>query len=324
MSTFEDSILYPEPQAEVTKPAPDFTAPAVLDGEITKVSLSDYRGKYVILFFYPKDFTFVCPTEIIAFSDRAEEFEKLNCQLIAASTDTEECHLAWIKTPRRKGGLGRMKIPILADTTKEIAARYGVLLHEAGIALRGLFIINPEGHIEHITINNLGIGRSVDETLRTLQAVQFVAEHGEVCPADWKPGSKTMQADAEGSLDYFESASSKDDDDEWGTKIQSVQSEKDFKDVTSKGKVVVEGYAPWCGKCRQITPYVEQLQEQHPGVKFVKLDTTAEPLEKLAASLGIKALPSFRFYQDGQPVGEEVTGYKKRLLGDAVDKLANQ
>ncbi|EFJ41051.1 hypothetical protein VOLCADRAFT_68651, partial [Volvox carteri f. nagariensis] len=178
---------------------------AVVDGEITKISLADYRGKYVCLFFYPKDFTFVCPTEIIAFSDRAKEFEALNCQLIAASTDTEECHLAWIRNPRNRGGLGFMQIPILADTTKAISARYGVLIEQLGIALRGLFIINPQGVVQHVTINDLPIGRSVDEALRTLQAIQFHAQHGEVCPANWKPGSKTMVADTEKSLEYFSS-----------------------------------------------------------------------------------------------------------------------
>ncbi|KAK9847598.1 hypothetical protein WJX84_004181, partial [Apatococcus fuscideae] len=130
------SIIYPPVEAKVGKEAPDFTAPAIVDGEMESISLQDYRGKYVILFFYPKDFTFVCPTEIIAFSDRAKEFEELNCQLIAASCDSEEVHLAWIKTPRSKGGLGHMQIPILADSTKEIAAKYGVLIEDAGIALR--------------------------------------------------------------------------------------------------------------------------------------------------------------------------------------------
>jgi alkyl hydroperoxide reductase subunit AhpC len=175
-----NTILYPDSEMEIGAPAPDFSAPAVVDGEITDVKMSDYKGKYVILFWYPKDFTFVCPTEIIAFSDRAKEFEALNCQLIAASTDTPEVHLAWIRTPRKRGGLGYMQIPILADVTKEIAARYGVLKRDVGIALRGLYIINPEGVVEHVTMNNFPVGRNVDEALRTLQAIQYVAEHGEV------------------------------------------------------------------------------------------------------------------------------------------------
>lgn len=142
---------------------------AVVDGEFKDISLDDYKGKFVVLFFYPKDWTFVCPTEIIAFSDRAREFEAIGCQLIAASTDTEESHLAWIKTSRKKGGLGHMNIPVLADTTKAIAARYGCLVPESGVALRGLYIINPEGVLEQIIVNNMPIGRSVDETLRLVQ-----------------------------------------------------------------------------------------------------------------------------------------------------------
>ncbi|KAK3270317.1 Peroxiredoxin-2, partial [Cymbomonas tetramitiformis] len=202
---FFSTIAYPSSSAFIGKQAPNFSAPAVIDGEISSVQLEQYRGKYVVLFFYPKDFTFVCPTEIIAFSDRAKEFEAINTQLIACSTDTEECHLAWIRTPRKKGGLGNMQIPIVADTTKAISADYGVLLEEAGIALRGLFIINPEGVLEQITVNNLPVGRSVDETLRLLTAFQFVAEHGEVCPADWTPGAKTMVPSTDGSVDFFAS-----------------------------------------------------------------------------------------------------------------------
>eukprot|EP00798_Chlamydomonas_sp_ICE-L_P015511 gene15511-21601_t len=149
---------------------------AVLDGEIKSISSEDYKGKYVCLFFYPKDFTFVCPTEIIAFSDRAKEFEALGCQVIAASTDTPECHLAWIRTPRNRGGLGYMQIPIIADVTKVISAKYGVLIEKEGIANRGLFIIDPQGKVCQITINDLPIGRSVDETIRLLSAIQFVAK----------------------------------------------------------------------------------------------------------------------------------------------------
>jgi len=156
-----------------------------------------------VLLFYPKDFTFVCPTEIIAFSDAAPRFKALNAEVLALSTDTEESHLAWIRTPRKRGGLGHMQIPIVADVTKAISADYGVLLEDIGIALRGLFLINPEGVLEQITVNNLPVGRSVDETLRLLQAFQFVAEHGEVCPAGWKPGERTMVAHPDGAMDYF-------------------------------------------------------------------------------------------------------------------------
>eukprot|EP00735_Rhodelphis_limneticus_P008898 TRINITY_DN2367_c0_g1::TRINITY_DN2367_c0_g1_i1::g.20772::m.20772 TRINITY_DN2367_c0_g1::TRINITY_DN2367_c0_g1_i1::g.20772 ORF type:complete len:211 (+),score=78.75,sp/Q9NL98/PRDX_ASCSU/63.68/4e-89,AhpC-TSA/PF00578.16/3.4e-37,Redoxin/PF08534.5/7.1e-16,1-cysPrx_C/PF10417.4/4.6e-14 TRINITY_DN2367_c0_g1_i1:47-634(+) len=189
----------------IGKPAPTFKAAAVINGEISSVDLEQYRGKWVILFFYPKDFTFVCPTEIIAFSEAAAEFSQLNAQLLAISTDTENCHLAWINTDRKKGGLGEMKIPVVADTTKSISRAYHVLNEELGIALRGLYIVDPNGILQQITINNLPVGRSVEEAKRLLQAFQFVAEHGEVCPANWKPGSKTMKADPKGSKSFFES-----------------------------------------------------------------------------------------------------------------------
>lgn len=192
---------------KIQQPAPAFTCTAVMpDKQFKNISLSDYRGKYVVLFFYPLDFTFVCPTEIIAFSDRVADFEAINTQVIAASCDSKYSHLAWTNTPRNKGGLGDMKIPIIADVTKKLATEYGVLIEEgedAGIPLRGLFIINPQGVLRQITMNDLPVGRSVDETIRLIQAFQFNDEHGEVCPANWKPGSKTMKDDPTKSLDYF-------------------------------------------------------------------------------------------------------------------------
>ena len=149
------------------------------DKQFKDISLSDYRGKYVVLFFYPLDFTFVCPTEIIAFSDRADEFAALNTQVIAASCDSKFSHLAWCNTDRKKGGLGEMKIPIIADITKKIATEYGVLIEDgpdAGIPLRGLFIINPSGILRQITMNDLPVGRSVDETIRLIQAFQVSSQ----------------------------------------------------------------------------------------------------------------------------------------------------
>ncbi|KAE8689943.1 2-Cys peroxiredoxin BAS1 [Hibiscus syriacus] len=158
--------------------APDFEAEAVFDQEFIKVKLSEYIGKkYVILFFYPLDFTFVCPTEITAFSDRYEEFEKLNTEILGVSIDSVFSHLAWVQTDRKSGGLGDLKYPLVSDVTKSISKSYGVLIPDQGIALRGLFIIDKEGVIQHSTINNLAIGRSVDETMRTLQALQYVQEN---------------------------------------------------------------------------------------------------------------------------------------------------
>ncbi|KAL8140990.1 hypothetical protein V2J09_007011 [Rumex salicifolius] len=179
--------------------APDFEAEAVFDQEFINVKLSDYIGKkYVILFFYPLDFTFVCPTEITAFSDRYAEFEKLNTEILGFS------HLAWVQTDRKSGGLGDLNYPLISDITKSISKSYDVLIPDQGIALRGLFIIDKEGVIQHSTVNNLGIGRSVDETLRTLQALQYVQENpDEVCPAGWKPGEKSMKPDPKLSKEYF-------------------------------------------------------------------------------------------------------------------------
>ncbi|CAO3591677.1 unnamed protein product [Absidia cylindrospora] len=190
-------------RAFIQQPAPQWTAPAVVDGEFKDVPLSDYKGKYVVFFWYPMDFTFVCPTEIIAFSDRIKEFEALDCAVIGASTDSEFSHLAWINTPRKEGGLGDMKIPLVADKTKSIAKSYGVLLENAGIALRGLFIIDPKGVLRQITINDLPVGRSVDETLRLVQAFKFTDEHGEVCPAGWNQGDKTIKPSVKDSKEYF-------------------------------------------------------------------------------------------------------------------------
>lgn len=187
--------------------APDFTATAVIDYEFKEIKLADYRGQYVVLFFYPLDFTFVCPTEIIAFSDRNEEFKALNTQVLGVSVDSVFSHLAWIQTERKLGGLGDLNYPLVADIKKEISTAYNVLVPEEGIALRGLYIIDKDGVIQHATINNLGFGRSVDETLRVLQAIQHVQSHpDEVCPAGWQPGDKTMNPDPVKSKEYFESA----------------------------------------------------------------------------------------------------------------------
>lgn len=187
----------------VGAPAPGFSAEAVFDQEFMTCNLSDYKGKYVVLFFYPLDFTFVCPTEITAFSDRHAEFAAINTEILGVSVDSQFSHLAWVQTERKAGGLGDLAYPLVSDLKKEIASSYDVLTDE-GIALRGLFIIDREGVVQHSTINNLAFGRNVDETLRVLQALQYVQENpDEVCPAGWKPGDKTMKPDPEGSKEYF-------------------------------------------------------------------------------------------------------------------------
>jgi peroxiredoxin 2/4 len=193
----------------VGQAAPDFSATAVVDQEFKTIKLSDYQGKYVVLFFYPLDFTFVCPTEIIAFSDRYGEFSSLNTEVLGVSVDSAFSHLAWVQTDRKSGGLGDINYPLVSDIKKEISSAYNVLDPEAGIALRGLFLIDKEGIIQHSTINNLAFGRNVDETLRILQAVQYVQSHpDEVCPAGWTPGDKTMVPDPEKSKEYFASLES--------------------------------------------------------------------------------------------------------------------
>ncbi|EKD41388.1 MAG: hypothetical protein ACD_73C00737G0002 [uncultured bacterium] len=186
----------------VQKSAPDFAADAVVGGDFKNIKLSDYKGKWVVLFFYPLDFTFVCPTEITAFSDRIQDFKKLGAEVLGCSVDSKFSHLAWTKVSRKEGGLGKIEYPLLGDITKKIAADYGVLL-DAGIALRGLFIIDPDGKIAYEVVHDLGIGRNVDETLRVLEAIQTVKKTGEVCPANWKTGSKTMVPDTEKSKNYF-------------------------------------------------------------------------------------------------------------------------
>uniref|UniRef100_A0A915M8D9 thioredoxin-dependent peroxiredoxin n=1 Tax=Meloidogyne javanica TaxID=6303 RepID=A0A915M8D9_MELJA len=190
-------------KAKIGKLAPEFTTDAVVDSDFKTVSLSDYKGKYVVLFFYPLDFTFVCPTEIIAFSERSGDFTKINVQLLACSTDSKFSHFEWINKPRKEGGLGEMKIPVLSDRNMKIARDYGVLKEDEGIAYRGLFIIDPKGILRQITINDLPVGRSVDETLRLVQAFQYTDKHGEVCPANWKPGSDTIKPDPNKSKEYF-------------------------------------------------------------------------------------------------------------------------
>jgi peroxiredoxin (alkyl hydroperoxide reductase subunit C) len=188
----------------VTKKAPDFKAQAVMpDGSFKEIALADYRGKkYVVLFFYPLDFTFVCPTEIIAFSEAASQFEALDTQLLGCSVDSQFTHLAWRSTPRTKGGLGEIKYPLVADLNKRIAADYDVLL-EGGVALRGLFLIDKEGVVRHQVVNDQPLGRNVDEVLRMVKALQFVEAHGEVCPANWQEGKATIKPNPKGSQEFF-------------------------------------------------------------------------------------------------------------------------
>ena len=189
----------------VTKPAPDFTATAVMPDNSFKedFTLSSFKGKYVCLFFYPLDFTFVCPSEILAFDKKLQEFKDKNCEVIGVSVDSHFTHLAWKRTPVQEGGIGDIQYPLVADLSKKISLSYGVLLEDMGVALRGLFIIDKEGIIRHQLVNDLPLGRSVDEALRVLEALQFHEKHGEVCPANWRPGEEAMKPTPEGVAEYL-------------------------------------------------------------------------------------------------------------------------
>jgi peroxiredoxin (alkyl hydroperoxide reductase subunit C) len=189
----------------IAREAPDFTATAVMpDGTIEpEFRLSDLRGKYVVLFFYPLDFTFVCPTEILEFHRKREEFRERGAEVVGVSVDSQFSHAAWRNTPVEKGGIGGIGYPLVADLRKQISRDYGVLLEGAGVALRGTFLIDREGVIKHLVVNDLGLGRSIDETLRMVDALKHLEEHGEVCPANWRKGEEAMTPTADGVAKYL-------------------------------------------------------------------------------------------------------------------------
>ncbi len=187
----------------VAKEAPDFKAQAVMpDNSFQEISLSDYKGKYVVLFFYPLDFTFVCPSEIIAFDKRLEEFKTRNVEVIGVSIDSHFSHLAWKNTAIENGGIGNVQFPLVADINKEVTDAYD-LRTGPGIALRGSFLIDKEGMVQHQVVNNLSLGRDIDEMLRVVDALQFTEEHGEVCPAGWQKGKSGMKGSTEGVAEYL-------------------------------------------------------------------------------------------------------------------------
>ncbi|CAI2379677.1 unnamed protein product [Moneuplotes crassus] len=193
---FRNSSMLPtanfSSKAFVTQKAPHFEGTAWHKDDFKEISLKDYKGKYLVLFFYPLDFTFVCPTEIVDYSKIASELRKSNCEVVGCSVDSHFTHRQWDLTPKEEGGLGGLDIPLLSDLTKSISEDYGVLL-PGGIALRGTFIIDDKGVLRHSTINDLPVGRNVVETKRLVEAFQHTDKHGEVCPASWTPGEKTME-----------------------------------------------------------------------------------------------------------------------------------
>lgn len=189
----------------IGKPAPGFTAPAVMpDSTIDdSFSLESLKGRYVVLFFYPLDFTFVCPTEIIAFDRKLEQFKALDAEVVGVSVDSQFTHLAWKNTPVEKGGIGNVRYPLVADLKKSISQDFGVLFEDAGVAFRGTFLIDREGVVKHAVVNDLGLGRNIDEALRMVTALRHLEEHGEVCPANWQEGEDAMAPTAEGVASYL-------------------------------------------------------------------------------------------------------------------------
>nr|ACG47210.1 2-cys peroxiredoxin BAS1 [Zea mays] len=188
---------------KVTDPAPKWKAMGVLNEEFKTYELSDYSGKFLVMVFYPLNFTFVCPTELIAFSEKKDEFLKRNTHLVGVSCDSHFSHLAWNNQPRKEGGLGGLNFPLISDIKKQISRDYNVLLPEQGISLRGLFIIDDKGILRVTMVNDLPIGRNVEEVLRLVDAIQFTDKHGEVCPANWNKGSSTIKPNVSGSKEYF-------------------------------------------------------------------------------------------------------------------------
>jgi len=193
----------------VNQAAPDFTATTVFpNNEIKELTLSDYKGKYVVLFFYPLDFTFVCPSEIIAFDHRLEAFKKRNVEVLGVSVDSQFSHLAWKNTTINNGGIGNVQFPLVADLDKTISQNYDVL-SDNKVAFRGSFLIDKEGIVQHQVVNNLPLGRNIDEMIRMVDALQFNEEHGDVCPAGWQKGEAGMKGSTDGVADYLTKNSEK-------------------------------------------------------------------------------------------------------------------
>ena len=190
--------------AKVGHKAPDFKGKAVLPNlEFKDLSLADYKGKWLVLYSYPLDFTFVCPTEIIQFSEQIEEFKKIKCEVIGLSVDSVFSHLAWINTPRKEGGLGGIKYPLIGDLGACISKKYGFYMCDAGHTNRGTCIIDPDGVVRHLSYNHPDVGRNIDEIIRLVKGYQFAREHGEVCPAQWQEGKPTIKPDPKKAKEYF-------------------------------------------------------------------------------------------------------------------------
>lgn len=187
----------------VSKKAPNFTCAAVVDGAVRYLSLNDFDGMYKLIFFYPLDFTFVCPTEMHALQEKLDEFKKRNVEVLGVSVDSVHSHKAWLATPREKGGIQGVTYPLLSDINKTIAEEYGVLNLEEGVALRGVFLLDADNIVQYASVNNLNFGRNINELLRVVDAVQHVQLYGDVCPANWTVGEKALKPTTESLQDYF-------------------------------------------------------------------------------------------------------------------------
>jgi alkyl hydroperoxide reductase subunit AhpC len=179
--------------ARVRHPAPFWSGTALWNDDFEELSLDNYKGQYLVMFFYPNDFTFVCPTELLELSEKVKEFRKCDCAVVACSCDSQYCHLAWSQTEQSRGGLGTVAYPILSDSSHKISRDYGVLVEDQGIALRGTFIIDTNGIVRSAIINDTEVGRNIDEVLRLVQAFQYADQHGEVCPEGWRPSQETVR-----------------------------------------------------------------------------------------------------------------------------------
>lgn len=249
--------------------------------------------------------------ELIAYGDRAEEFAALNAEVFGVSIDSVDVLEAWLRTPRKQGGLRGLNMTLLSDIHKTIAQSYGCLMASRGFSARGLFLIDPAGVLQQVTINAPAVGRSVDETLRLIKAFQFAAEHGEVCPANWTPGAKTMAPSHSGSRSFFEEQA----ETGFSEDIPSIHSADELEAaIAAPGPLVLDFYASWCGKCRKLAPYIDELRAAHPNVRVVKIDADAHPA--LAARFKAEALPTIIAMRSGVETAR-VLGYKPALLKEA-------
>ena len=299
------------PSIVIGNQAPAFNKTAVINDKFNDISLEDYKNKYLVILFYPMDFTFVCPTELIAFNDSISQFREINTEVIVVSTDSKYSHLKWNQISRKDGGLGGISLPMVADFDKSMAQDYGVLLtdgEDAGACLRGLFIIDDKGIVRQMSVNDLPVGRSVDETIRLIQAFQFNAKHGEVCPANWKPGKETMKDDPIESLKYFNKVNEPNNE---------LSNKSLFKEIKSKDDLVLDGKsmvlvgATWCHNCKILKNNINNLKDNNQNINYYQVDIEDAP--EINEDLDVSNLPTLFIYSndkiDKTLVGNEALNY---------------